>query len=89
MKVGNILNNLARNRTVLANERTFLAYIRTAIMVAVSGVTLIKLFENEFFFLVLGIALISVAFAVVGFGFVRYRTMCKRITKTVGQEKNL
>ena len=40
-------DHLALDRTRLAIERTFLAYVRTAIMVAVSGVTLIKLFPDS------------------------------------------
>ncbi|MFC2083438.1 DUF202 domain-containing protein [Bacteroidota bacterium] len=86
MKVTSVLNNLARHRTILANERTFLAYIRTSIMLAVSGVTLIKFFGSELHFLIFGIVLLSVAFAFVGFGFIRYRTMCRGITKTTSQE---
>jgi hypothetical protein len=57
-------------------------------MLAVSGVTLIKFFTDEFYLLVLGITLIPVSFAISVFGFIRYRTMCKRITKTYGQEKD-
>jgi uncharacterized membrane protein YidH (DUF202 family) len=37
---------LALERTRLANERTLLAYTRTALMLFVSGVTLIKVFEQ-------------------------------------------
>jgi putative membrane protein len=86
MKATSVLNKLARHRTILANERTFLAYIRTSIMLAVSGVTLIKFFESELHFYILGISLLPAAFAIVGFGFIRYRAMCKRITKTTNQE---
>lgn len=42
-----LTDRLALDRTLLANERTLLAYIRTAIMLGVSGFTLIKLFPNE------------------------------------------
>jgi putative membrane protein len=82
MNASNILNKLARNRTVLANERTLLAYVRTAIMLAVSGITLIKFFENELYLMITGVALLPIALASVAFGFWRYRIMCKRITKT-------
>jgi putative membrane protein len=33
-------------RTVLANQRTFLAYIRTALTLFVAGVTFVKFFES-------------------------------------------
>lgn len=88
MELSNILNNLAKNRTILANERTFLSYIRTSIMLAVSGITLIKFFEKELHFLILGIALLPVALVFGVFGFIRYRAMCKRITRTTSQETN-
>jgi putative membrane protein len=37
-------DHLALDRTRLANERTLLAYIRTAFMLVVAGVTALKLF---------------------------------------------
>lgn len=39
---------LALDRTVLANERTFLAYGRTALGLFLGGLTLIKLFPSDF-----------------------------------------
>lgn len=42
-----LTDRLALNRTVLANERTLLAYVRTAMMLAVSGFTLIQVFPGE------------------------------------------
>lgn len=44
------LNHYARHRTVLANERTFLSYIRTALTLFVAGISFIRFF---------GIALLS------------------------------
>ena len=37
---------LAANQTVLADERTLLAYIRTALTLFVAGVTFIKFFDH-------------------------------------------
>lgn len=37
---------LAADRTVLANERTFMAYIRTTIALAATGGTLIHFFDS-------------------------------------------
>ncbi len=51
-------DKMARIRTLLANERTLLAYAPTAIMLAASGVTLIKLLYHETGFLYLGFALV-------------------------------
>ena len=82
MKEDSILNRLARNRTILANERTFLAYIRTSIMFGISGVTLIKLFNTEFYVVFLGFALLPIAVINFIVGFYRYRTMITHINET-------
>lgn len=39
-------DHLAADRTVLANERTFLAYIRTALTLFVSGATFVRFFDT-------------------------------------------
>ena len=41
-------DHLAVDRTIMANETSFLAYIRTALTLAVAGVTLLKLFNDPF-----------------------------------------
>ena len=63
---------LAIDRTRLANERTLLAWVRTAVMLLVSGMTLMKLFEGIWPLEALGILLIPVALAAVGIGLWRY-----------------
>jgi putative membrane protein len=83
MKEDSILNRLARNRTVLANERTFLAYIRTSIMFAISGVTLIKFFTGEFSIVMIGYILLPIAIINFFVGLIRYNKMIKRITETL------
>jgi len=81
-KEDSILNRLARNRTVLANERTFLAYIRTSIMFAISGVTLIKFFTSEFYIVILGYSLLPVALINFIVGYIRYQKMIRLISET-------
>lgn len=63
---------LAIDRTRLANERTLLAWIRTALMLLVSGVTLIKVFEGVMALELLGFALIPLAILVATLGLRRY-----------------
>jgi inner membrane protein YidH len=41
-------DHLAVDRTIMANETSFLAYIRTALTLAVAGVTLLKLFGDVY-----------------------------------------
>ncbi|MFH2055424.1 MAG: DUF202 domain-containing protein [bacterium] len=62
---------LATDRTVLANQNTFLAYIRTALTLFVAGITFIRFFDS------LIIAIIGWAFIPAGIvtfivGLVRY-----------------
>jgi len=43
---------LAVDRTVMANTRTFLSYIRTALTLFIAGVTFIHFFEPRILFLI-------------------------------------
>jgi len=70
---------LAIDRTRLANERTLLAWLRTAIMLVVSGVTLIKLFQSVFFMEAIGAVLIPVGLLTATWGFRRYLHTCRLI----------
>jgi putative membrane protein len=63
---------LAIDRTRLANERTLLAWVRTAVMLLVSGMTLLKLFAGIWPLETLGAILIPVAIASVAVGLRRY-----------------
>lgn len=64
------VDGLALIRTRLANERTFLAYLRTFVGSFVAGVGLIEFFGN-LFSLYTGIALIAVAPVILVVGIVR------------------
>lgn len=63
---------LAIDRTRLANERTLLAWLRTALMLFVTGVTLIKLFEGVLAIELLGILLLPTGLLAAGYGLHRY-----------------
>jgi putative membrane protein len=65
---------LALDRTVLANERTFLAYGRTAIGLMLGGLTLIKLFHSPFA-IASGWGFVGFALVVFSFGVQRFLTM--------------
>ena len=67
---------LAIDRTRLANERTFLSYLRTAIMMAVSGITFLKLLPEFPVLRYIGYALLPlslVVFLIGAFQFFKYR----------------
>lgn len=63
---------LARVRTRLANERTGLAWLRTAIMLLVSGATVLKLFGPDPSTLVTGLGLMGLGAALAGVGLWRF-----------------
>jgi len=73
-------DHLAIDRTVLANERTFLAYIRTALTLFVVGASLIKFFDSPTA-TVLGWIFIPIGLVVLAFGISRYRHMKALIHK--------
>jgi len=78
---------LAIDRTRLANERTLLIWRRTAIMLLVSGVTLLELFEGILVMEVTGAALIPEGFLTAGLGvhrFLRTRTLIEAAEKDYG-----
>jgi putative membrane protein len=59
---------LALDRTRLANERTFLAYLRASIMIGVSSVSIFKLLPDERLLVILAWAMLptSLLLAIVG-----------------------
>ena len=83
-------DTLAKYRTVLANERTLLAYVRTAIMLAVSGVTVLKLLQEEPYYIALGTGLILLAVFVSLYGAFRFRRLARRLSNcdTEGQPRD-
>ena len=79
---------LALDRTRLANERTFLAYVRTSIMVGVSGVSLIKLFPDSRFAQISGWALLPIAALLMLFAagrFLRLKHSLSTLLRRTGQ----
>ncbi|MEM9586133.1 MAG: DUF202 domain-containing protein [Planctomycetota bacterium] len=76
---GDRRDNLALIRTDLANERTLLAYQRTAFMLAGSGATLIKFFADSLGMFVLGWSLIAAGGAVSVIGLIRFRRLQKQL----------
>ncbi|MDP5241242.1 DUF202 domain-containing protein [Uliginosibacterium sp. 31-16] len=67
-------DELAIDRTLLANENTLLAYLRSALTLVIAGITFIHFF-SESWLLWLGIALIPLGLGVGLFGGRRFRRM--------------
>lgn len=67
-------------RTKLANERTLLSYIRTALALMVGGITFIRFFDN---FLIEIVGWIFVPFGLINLvlGIIRYRSTKSHISE--------
>lgn len=65
-------DKLAMERTKLANERTFLSYLRTGMAMVFAGFTFIKVFNDDPFYIGVGLIFISIGFGVVIFGYYRF-----------------
>jgi len=70
---------LAQERTVLANERNTLAYIRTGFSSFILGIALIKLFEEHIKYVYAGYSALGVGIILITLGIVYYPLRKKRI----------
>ncbi|MEE9425283.1 MAG: DUF202 domain-containing protein [Methylococcales bacterium] len=72
---------LAYDRTILANETTLLAYLRTAMALLAAGATLFRLFPDDPYFQVLGMVMLFLGFLIAGIGGLRFFAITKRLKK--------
>lgn len=77
----------AADRTRMANQRTLLSYIRTAFMLIVSGISLIKFLPFGDALHILGIILLPSSVASLAIGIFLYRKMEKRIRELPDDEE--
>lgn len=82
-----VRDHLAADRTAQANERTFLAYIRTALAFGAGGIGLIKLFGESIPIIVTGWILITLCFVVLVFGIIRFIQFRKIISVLVHNDQ--
>lgn len=78
---------LAVDRTIMSNEGSFLAYIRTALTLLIAAITFLK-FLDSVVFDIIGWALIVSAALLVLHGANRYDTMEKILDHLTGDMKN-
>ncbi|MBI4130227.1 DUF202 domain-containing protein [Candidatus Roizmanbacteria bacterium] len=69
-----VRDDLAINRSVLANERTFLAYLRTSATFLIAGISLLKFFDT-WYAQFLGLVLMFGAGFIAVYGIVKYEIM--------------
>jgi putative membrane protein len=72
-------DRLAIDRTHLANERTLLAYLRTAFMLLVAGATAIKALPDDRIAVFTGWALLMLGAGLSLFGWRRFQIIRRRI----------
>ncbi|MBU2612741.1 MAG: DUF202 domain-containing protein [Nanoarchaeota archaeon] len=70
---------LAQERTIFANERNTLAYIRTGFGAFALGLALIKLFEENISYVYAGYGAATIGIAMIILGLVYYPIRKKRI----------
>jgi len=70
---------LAQERTILANERNTLAYIRTGFSSFVLGVALIKLFEENLNYVYAGYGAVALGIILTVLGIIYYPLRKKKI----------
>jgi len=70
---------LAQERTILANERNTLAYIRTGLSSFVLGIALIKLFETHIKYVYAGYGAATLGIVLIVLGIVYYPLRKKKI----------
>ena len=72
---------LAIDRTVMANTRTFLSYIRTSLTLFIAGVTFIQFFESRVIFLVgwIFVPLSGMVFLLGALSYIRMKRSMKHI----------
>lgn len=71
-------DDLAMIRTALANERTLLSWVRTALGLAAAGAALVELVDRTGS-IALGWSLIAAGFATLAIGIVRFRMVRRQL----------
>ncbi len=76
---------LAVDRTMLANEASFMSYVRTALTMIAAGATLIKFFDGNPAFQVIGWAFVTIGGWLVIHGYNRFSRTDDVLNKIKGQ----
>jgi putative membrane protein len=83
-------DHLAVDRTTLASERTFLAYVRTAFTMFITGLSLLKFFDTlisqlfAWIFIVFGIVILFLG----GMRYMKFRNNIYQLAKTSKENKS-
>jgi putative membrane protein len=72
-------DQLAIDRTLLANERTLLSYLRSGVALFIAGLSIIH-FSHEAWFTFIGFVCLPFGLVTMGFGIRRFKRMDKAIS---------
>ena len=72
-------DHLAADRTMLANERTLLSYLRASIFLIISAITFLKVFSSEWYMIATSYFLIVLGLIIGVIGTIRFLNMKRRI----------
>jgi putative membrane protein len=75
-------DRLAVERTEQANERTLLAYARTALTLIIAGLTFVHFFQKGLVWAI-GLAFIPLGLVIAAVGYIRYRRRRQEMRKVV------
>ncbi|NTU53245.1 MAG: DUF202 domain-containing protein [Chlorobiaceae bacterium] len=75
-------DELAIDRTLLANERTLLSYLRSGVAMMITGLTIIH-YATKVWFMLAGVACIPLGVVTGIFGIWRFRKMQRAISRTL------
>ena len=82
------MGELDKLRTVLANERTLLAYIRTALSAWIFGMAAVKFFSENSLIVALGWVAVAAGIVILFWGIVQSRLRHRTIWKFRGHVPN-
>lgn len=80
-------DHLALDRTVLASERTFLSYVRTALGLFSAGVACVKFIIDSPLIYVIGMVMLVAAPIVLIYGLVRFTTIRDKLSVLTASDR--
>jgi putative membrane protein len=81
-------DQLAIDRTLLANERTLLSYLRSGVALFLAGISIIH-FSHQGWFATFGFVCLPCAIVIALFGVVRFQKMDKAISAVRMELRNI
>jgi putative membrane protein len=80
--------NLALQRTILANQSTFLSFLRTSMYFLVAGLSINNIFQLEEGALIYQITFYTISVSILAFGIYNYHKQKRKINESKAQIGN-